>query len=759
MHKKSLISSGIVALLAVAMVAASVGQEKITPVAEADSVTEVPVTEETSQETETVETPEEEAQGNLIVNGDFSDGTNHFNVYTNGGSYNMTRNSEGELQMDITNTGTVNYGVQLYYDGFQLDQGAEYEFSFDVRGSIPRDMEWRIQINGGDYHAYYAEVIDVTEETQHVVSRFTMEEASDPAPRLCFNMGASDAVAQDEAHSVMLDNLDLELVDDSNLVEQAAAVEAPKVKINQIGYHPSDKKVAVFSDLACSDGEISPVSNFQIVDSSTGETVYNGTISEGRLDTSTGEVNASGDFSDFTTPGTYKIVTADGEESFVFSIGEDLYQDTLEQVAKMFYLQRCGQELTEDEAGAFAHPACHDTLATIYGTDQKIDVSGGWLDAGDYGRYIVPAAKAVADLLLAYEKDPDAVKATDLLQEVKYETDWMLKMQDPLTGGVYHKVTCKAFPGTVLPQDETEELVVSPLSKVASIDFAASMALASRIYTENGDGAYGQICLDAAQKAWSYYLQNKTVRGFQNPSDITTGEYADGSSAQEYFWAAAELYKTTGNSEYKTHMAEALAETKEASENLGGLGWMDVAAYGAYAALTTPELLADSSGLLSEIQTAFFAAADEVVAIAMSNPYLVSRKNEFEWGSNMGIANNGMLLMLANEIAPNEEYVNCAKMQLNYLMGVNATGYCFVTGAGTLSPQNPHHRPSQVIGECMPGMLVGGPDSALEDPYAKAVLKDTPAAKCYADNAQSYSCNEVTIYWNSPLVYLLTANS
>ncbi|MDY3817875.1 MAG: carbohydrate binding domain-containing protein, partial [Lachnospiraceae bacterium] len=146
MHKKSLISSGIVALLAVAMVAASVGQEKITPVAEADSVTEVPVTEETSQETETVETPEEEAQGNLIVNGDFSDGTNHFNVYTNGGSYNMTRNSEGELQMDITNTGTVNYGVQLYYDGFQLDQGAEYEFSFDVRGSIPRDMEWRIQI-------------------------------------------------------------------------------------------------------------------------------------------------------------------------------------------------------------------------------------------------------------------------------------------------------------------------------------------------------------------------------------------------------------------------------------------------------------------------------------------------------------------------------------------------------------------------------------------------------------------------------------
>ena len=53
-------------------------------------------------------------------------------------------------------------------------------------------------------------------------------------------------------------------------------------------------------------------------------------------------------------------------------------------------------------------------------------------------------------------------------------------------------------------------------------------------------------------------------------------------------------------------------------------------------------------------------------------------------------------------------------------------------------------------------MLVGGPDSNMEDPFAKATLADAPKAKCYADNEQSYSCNEVTVYWNSPLIYLLS---
>jgi len=114
-----------------------------------------------------------------------------------------------------------------------------------------------------------------------------------------------------------------------------------------------------------------------------------------------------------------------------------------------------------------------------------------------------------------------------------------------------------------------------------------------------------------------------------------------------------------------------------------------------------------------------------------------------------------MLLLMANNIEPNADYVKYAAFQRDYLLGRNSVSYCYVTGYGTRSPLYTHHRPSQVLETSMPGMLVGGSNSNLEDPYAQAVLMGKAPESCYADNAQSFSCNEVTIYWNSPLIYLM----
>lgn len=748
-------------LLATAMVLSLAGCGK----GQQETVTEEVTTEAASEEV-TEEVTTEEAQGNLITNGDFSDGTNHFNVYTNGGNCNIDVNADTELQVDISKTGSVEHGVQIYYDGFEMKEGVVYQFSFDVHGTMQRDFEWRIQLNGGDYHAYYSEKVNVTEEVQHISTQFTMNEASDPAPRLCFNMGFMSSMEEAgmdpsaiEEHSIMLDNLCLEVVDDSAQAAEAEAVAVPKAKVDQLGYKPNDTKTAVFADLESDD------TTFQVVDAGSGEVVYEGTMTSAESHEDTGETNCQGDFSQVTKEGTYKIVTGKGEESVEFTIGENVYDDTFQNVVKMLYLQRCGTELTEALAGDYAHPVCHGDQATIYGTDTKIDVSGGWHDAGDYGRYVVSGAKAVADLLLAYEKNPDAFGdncgipesgngVNDALDEARYELDWMLKMQDTSSGGVYHKVSCKVFPETVMPQDETDELVVCPISKTATEDFAAVMAMASRMY-QDVDSDFANRCLEAAKKAWAYYAEHKNDNGFSNPSDVVTGEYPDSNSRDEYFWASAELYKTTEDAMYKDAMADMVDNGN--LNSYGSFGWQNVTGYGAYAALTTPALQTDNSNLLKTIETAFFGAADNAVAVSQKNGYLADKEDSYEWGSNMGVANSGMLLCLANEIKSNEEYVACAKNQLHYLFGVNATGYCFVTGAGTLSPENPHHRPSQVLEKCMPGMLVGGPDSALEDPYAQAVFTETPAAKCYADNAQSYSCNEVTIYWNSPLIYLMAA--
>ena len=128
---------------------------------------------------------------------------------------------------------------------------------------------------------------------------------------------------------------------------------------------------------------------------------------------------------------------------------------------------------------------------------------------------------------------------------------------------------------------------------------------------------------------------------------------------------------------------------------------------------------------------------------------------EYPWGSNMTIANNGMYLILFDVVKNTDEGDAVAREQLNYLLGTNGTSYCFLTGFGTQSPESPHHRPTEATGIVVPGMVAGGPNQNLEDPYASTVLEGTAPALCYADNDQAYSLNEVTIYWNSPLVFVL----
>lgn len=499
---------------------------------------------------------------NLIANGDFSNGKDGFDVYTaGGGSETLSVNSSQELQCDITSVGDVEYGVQVYYDGFSMKQGVEYEMSFDIHSTMDRSLKWCVQINGGDYHAYGGGTVKVTSDVSHVSERFTMKDPTDPSPRLCFNMGyvsdfgeAGIASSDVGAHSVMLDNISIVAVNTDGMVVDAADEERPKIRVNQLGYKVNSEKTAVCADLA--DGDTS----FKVVDAKTGKAVYEGKFTGKASNKASKETNVIADFTALTKKGTYKLVSKKGEESYKFTISDDVYDDTFVDVVKMFYLQRCGEKLTPDFAGDYAHASCHDTMAVIYGTDKKIDVSGGWHDAGDYGRYVTPAAKAAADLMLAYEKNPGLFTdntgipesgngISDVLDEARYELEWILKMQDADNGGAYHKVTCMAFPGTVKPEDETEELVVAPVSNTATGDFAAVLALASRIYKDT-DKAFADRCLKAAEKAFGYVKAHVSDPGFTNPKDITTGEYGDDNCQDEYFWAAAELYKATGKEEY-----------------------------------------------------------------------------------------------------------------------------------------------------------------------------------------------------------------
>ena len=240
--------------------------------------------------------------------------------------------------------------------------------------------------------------------------------------------------------------------------------------------------------------------------------------------------------------------------------------------------------------------------------------------------------------------------------------------------------------------------------------------------------------------------------GFTNPADIVTGEYPDGKAGDERFWAAAELARTTGKDVYRNAAAELLSSGNVSAE----LGWAEMGGYGLYAILTDPNLAEDDSGYM-QAKTLFSDAVRRISSAVTVNSYGINRSDSFEWGSNMGIANDGVLLMMGAAVFDDETLRAEAGRQLDYLLGENATGYCFVTGYGEKSPVHPHHRPSAAFGAPMPGMLVGGPDSSLEDPFAQNVLAGCDPAKCYADSDQSYSTNEVCVYWNSPLILLISA--
>ena len=685
------------------------------------------------------------AAGNIIKNSTFETGTSGWGTYKETGGVCTLTTDSGKLALNISSVGQKNYSVQMFYDIIPLYKNGVYRLKYDISCSTNRYVVAMIQQNGGTYQAYTWKGLNVSPTPQTVDYEFTMEYDTDIMSKLVFNCGLQEKDGTLSSHTIYLDNVSLELVDDSKVDYSANKAFEPDININQVGYKPESKKTAVFRN-------VSGQKEFSVINAVTKQTVYTGPLSSALSNSSANETNYQGDFSSVKDAGTYYISCSGLEDSYTFTIGDTVYNNLLDESVRMLYLQRCGTQINDSK---FGHAACHTDMATVYGTNNKIDVSGGWHDAGDYGRYTVAAAKAVADLLYAYDADPSAYSdnigipesnngTPDILDEVRYELEWMLKMQAP-SGGAYHKVSCATFPAYVMPQAEKDPLIVTPVSSTATADFCASMALAYEFYKDI-DGNFADKCLTAAKKAWDY-LQANPQFDFKNPSDIVTGEYGDKTDVDERYWAAAQMYRATGDSKYLNSISFASS----------GMDWSTVGDYGNIAILTMKDVDKNSTAYQNAKQSIIYDA-DKYLKNTNNSAYGVSQ-TRYNWGSNMTIANSGITMALAYQLTGDSKYLDAAESQLNYLLGVNPLGTCFVTGFGTVSPENPHHRPSMAVGEAMKGMLVGGVNSSLEDSAAKAYCADAPAAKCYVDNSESYSTNEITIYWNSPLTYLLSATS
>src|SRR5690606_20982392 len=315
---------------------------------------------------------------------------------------------------------------------------------------------------------------------------------------------------------------------------------------------------------------------------------------------------------------------------------------------------------------------------------------------------------------------------------------WVLTMQDPFDGGVYHKLTSKQFDDFIMPHETLSDRYAVAKSTAAALDFTALKAAASRILRDYEELLPGlaDSCLAAAKLAWNWALQHPDVY-YKQPEDIVTGAYGDWNLNDEWYWAASEVFIASGDPNAKNLVVTYYDQPSVPN-------WMDVRTLGTMSLLENPELEGELSLPLSED---FIALADDLVSVWESSPYAVSIQS-FAWGSNSTVANEGMLKMCAYRLSGNRKYLESAISDLDYILGRNATGYCFVTGFGEKRVMNIHRRPSEADGihEPIPGFLAGGPNlDVLTDCSDDGNERSPFPAKSYVDMVCSYSTNEIAI--------------
>ncbi len=476
--------------------------------------------------------------------------------------------------------------------------------------------------------------------------------------------------------------------------------------------------------------------------------------------------------------------------------------------------------------------------ADVETNNGTIDTTGGWYDAGDHGKYVVNGGVSIWTLLSIFDRDLNKGDISkwedgsgtvvipengngipDILDEVQIEIDFFKTMQDPADGMVYHKIhdykwtALAVSPADATALTEAGELtrIVKPKTYAATLNFAGALAQFARLI-QPYDSAEADECIALAKKA--YDAAKATYEPYTTvPDELADhaslyapltqnkggGPYGDTNVTDEFYWAACELYITTGEAAYKTDMLSyddesgACYEVQTAlygGENNGSataFTWGTLSSLGTLSLCINGQSLVEKGLLtadeLTTIQNSVKNAADYFIGLEESSdfgiPYVghdyeaevwtlangIQKKtlvNGYEWGSNSMVVNNALVMGLAYDIDKEIQYINGVSTAMDYLMGRNPLEQSYVTGYGENMLENPHHRWwSYQLDNTFPsapkGVLSGGPNSQMQDPMVQGKgykAGEVAPMLCFLDNVEAWSVNECTINWNSPLVWI-----
>lgn len=583
----------------------------------------------------------------------------------------------------------------------------------------------------------------------------------------------------------------------------------PNIRFNQLGFELDGPKRAIVASDAKAPLE------WRLVDAN-GKTVSSGSTTVFGTNAGSGEHVHHIDFSGTRRAGDgFRLLVGD-DTSRAFSIAENIFGELSYDALAYFYHNRSGIPIEAKylEDAKWARPAGHAN-EVVHCFDKKdprgnewpgcsytLDVTGGWYDAGDHGKYVVNAGIAVWTLLNYYERarrvlDDDERPfadgkvsipergngVNDLLDEVRWEFRFLLGMQAPegakikmpkpvpfgsppshelveldVSGMAHHKVHGEQWtPMPSAPHEDKKPRYAYPPSTTATLNLAATAAQCARIWRDI-DAEFSAECLNAAKRAYAAARRHPDLMPFGGFSG--GGGYGDRDASDEFYWAAAELFITTGAEEYAAAMrASPHFLAAPTSDGKGEISWGQVRTLGTISLVTVPNRLGEQD--LAKARANVLTTARSYLRQAMSEGYAIPYSSDrYQWGSNSTVLNHALILGVAYDLTGKTVYRDRVVDALDYLLGRNPLDQSYVSGYGVRAMNNPHHRfwahqKGAAFPPPPPGALSGGPNSTnMSDSVAKELKGHCLPQTCWRDHVDAYALNEVAINWNAPLVWV-----
>jgi endoglucanase len=548
-------------------------------------------------------------------------------------------------------------------------------------------------------------------------------------------------------------------------------VQRPAVRVNQLGYLPAGPKHAVWVS------DVVEPAEFRLRDGAGRAVMQGRTVPwPARPEPTSGLAVHVLDFSPARERGDGFVLDVGGARSHAFAIGDDLYRPLVRDALAFFYLQRSGMAIDEARAPGYGRPAGHPGDASVeawQGPDAarlypgwscpgRFDVSGGWYDAGDHGKYVTSGAMPVWQLLVTVEVLRRRGGRTSwwartealLVQECRWQLDWLLRMQvpsgAPYAGSAFHRVHGSEWaPLPCWPHADPTTRVLHRPSTCAALHLAAAAACGARVLGGD-DPPYARRLLDAALTAYRAAHDEPALIAPDDRGAYGGGPYGDQELEDDRAWAAAELWLATGDTACRraadgSVTADAIPLDGFDFDRIAGAAALDLALHGDEAAGREA-----------------VAAADRLIALQAAQPWgqPYAPVDGWDWGSNGRLLNNLVVLAVAHELTGSRRYLNAAARGMDYLLGCNALGQSYVTGYGTDASHRQRARHfARVLDPAFPpppaGALAGGPTSKQHPGFpGDAELTGRPPQCRYLDEPTSETTNDVCIRWNAPLVFM-----